>query len=199
MTVTWPTAITQPKGRPVKYELTLWDRADCPKGGAPCNGHAYIPVPACDGSKTECAVVFSTTGRPSPNAPPLTADTLKSMSVVAKDPDGHIAHKEANFTARLAPPPDLGPIRQELRQDIREDRQELKQLKKIDVPHERSIRRWLRVQLRVLKARRTYPTDEVLKQIDESMGSEPTRLPKAEKQRILARLNARLAELQGGT
>ena len=119
------------------------------------------------------------------------------MSVIAKDLDGHIAQKEANFTARLAPPPDLGPLRQE--EDIREDRQELKQLKQIEVPHERSIRRWLRVQLRVLKARRTYPTDEVPKQIDESMGSEPTRLPKAEKRRILARLNARLAELQGGT
>ena len=41
-------------------------------------------------------------------------------------------------------------------------------------------------------------TDEVLKQIDESMGSEPTLLHKAEKRRILARLDARLAELQGG-
>ena len=69
-------------------------------------------------------------------------------------------------------PPDLGAIRQEVRQDIREDRRELKQLRHIEVPHERSIRRWLRVQLQVLQARRTYPTDEVLKQIDESMGSE---------------------------
>ena len=50
----------------------------------------------------------------------------------------------------------------------------------------------------MLRARRTYPTDKVLKQIDESMGSEPTSLSKAEKRRILARLNARLAELQGG-
>ena len=97
-----------------------------------------------------------------------------------------------------APCTDLGAIRQELRHDIREDRQELKQLGHIEVPHERSIRRWLRVQLQVLQARRTYPTDEVLKQIDESMGSEPTSLSKAEKQRILARLNTRLAELQGG-
>jgi hypothetical protein len=36
-------------------------------------------------------------GRPSPDAPPLTANTLKSMSVVAKDPDGNTAQKEANF------------------------------------------------------------------------------------------------------
>jgi hypothetical protein len=54
------------------------------------------------------------------------------------------------------------------------------------------------VQLQVLQARRTYPTDEVLKQIDESMGSEPTLLHKAEKRRILEQLNARLVELQGG-
>jgi hypothetical protein len=54
------------------------------------------------------------------------------------------------------------------------------------------------VQLQVLQAQRTYPTDEVLKQIDENMGSEPARLHKAEKRRILERLNARLAELQGG-
>ena len=74
--------------------------------------------------------------------------------------------------------PDLGAIQQEVRQEIREDRQELKQLSQIEVPHERSIRRWLRVQLQVLQARRTYPTDEVLKQIDESMGSEPTPLHK---------------------
>jgi hypothetical protein len=99
VTVTWPKAITQPKeGRPVKYELTLWDRANCPKDGSPaCDGHAYIPVPACNVSKTECTVTFSTMGRPKPNAPPLTAATLKSMSVVAKDPDGNTAQKEANF------------------------------------------------------------------------------------------------------
>jgi hypothetical protein len=36
-------------------------------------------------------------GRPKPNAPPLTANTLKSMSVIAKDPDGRTAQKEANF------------------------------------------------------------------------------------------------------
>ena len=56
----------------------------------------------------------------------------------------------------------------------------------------------LRYKLQVLRARRTYPTDELLKQIDESMGSEPTPLHKAEKRRILAQLNARLAELHGG-
>ena len=83
-------------GRPVNYELTLWNRANCPKDGAPCNGHAYIPVPACNVSKTECTVIFSTMGRPTPDAPPLTAATLKSMSVTARA-NGIQVGKEANF------------------------------------------------------------------------------------------------------
>jgi hypothetical protein len=91
VTVTWPNAITQPPKRAIKYELTLWDRANCPKDGAPCNGHAHIPVPACNVSQTACTVLFSTM------VPPLTAATLKSMSVIAKDPDGRTAQKEANF------------------------------------------------------------------------------------------------------
>ena len=61
-----------------------------------CDGHGYTPVPACNASETECTVVFSTMGKPSPNAPPLTADTLKSMSVVARA-NGKQVQKEANF------------------------------------------------------------------------------------------------------
>ena len=99
VTVKWPKAITQPPGRPVTYELTLWDRANCPKDGAPCNNHASIPVPGtCNSLETQCTVKLSTT------VPPLSADTLKSMSVVAKDPDGHIAQKEGNFTAKVGRP-----------------------------------------------------------------------------------------------
>jgi hypothetical protein len=97
VTVMWPKAVTQPPGRQVTYELTLWDRENCPRGGAVCNGHAAIPVPGtCDSTKTECTVLLSST------VAPLTADTLKSMSVVAKDPDNNVAQKEANFTQKAA-------------------------------------------------------------------------------------------------
>ena len=96
VTVKWPKAITQPPGRPVNYGLTLWNRANCPKDSMLCNGHGYSPVPACNASQTECKVVFSTMGKPSPNAPPLTADTLKSMSVTARA-NGIQVGKEANF------------------------------------------------------------------------------------------------------
>ena len=57
------------------------------------------------------------------------------------------------------------------------------------MPDEAGIRRWLQLQLHVLRARRTYPTDEVLKQIDQSMGSEPRPLSQAEKRRIVAQLD----------
>jgi hypothetical protein len=97
VTVKWPKAITQqPPGRPVNYALTLWNRANCPHDSMLCDGHGYTPVPACNASETECTVVFSTMGKPSPNAPPLTADTLKSMSVVARA-NGKQVQKEANF------------------------------------------------------------------------------------------------------
>jgi hypothetical protein len=43
----------------------------------------------------------------------------------------------------------------------------------------------------------TYPTDEVLEQLDQTLDTRTT-LSRAEKRRILAQLHARLAELQGG-
>src|SRR5262245_12244177 len=99
VTVKWPKAITQnPPGRPVRYALTLWNRANCPNPNDPtsCNFHDYTPVPACNASETECTVTFSTMGRPKPDAPPLTADTLKSMLVVARA-NGKQVEKKANF------------------------------------------------------------------------------------------------------
>jgi hypothetical protein len=92
-----------------------------------------------------------------------------------------------------APPPDLGAIRQELRVDL----QVLRKLREIDVPHEASVRRWLQVEIAVLQARMTYPTDEVLEQLDQMLDTRTT-LSRAAKRRILAQLHARLAELQGG-
>ena len=199
VTVKWPKAITQPPGRPVTYELTLWDLANCPKNGTPCNGHAYIPVPACGSSKTECTVVFSTMGRPSPNAPPLTADTLKSMSVVAKDPDGHTATKEANFTARLAPLPDLGAIREEVRQDIHQVENELHHFKEEHggEAHKDRVHRLLDMRLAVLEARLLYPTDPVLEQLENNL-EHRQRLGREKMKKILAELNAQLAELHAG-
>jgi len=90
--VNWPKAITQPAGQQVTYELTLWNRANCPKDSKPCDGHAAIPLQGtCDQTDTNCVVPLANT------VPPLTAETLKSLSVVAKDSQGHQAQIEANF------------------------------------------------------------------------------------------------------
>ncbi len=98
-----------------------------------------------------------------------------------------------------APPPNLGAIRQEIRQEIHQDRKELKELRRIDVPHEASIRQWLHVRLQVLRARLAYPTDEVLMEIDENMTDDgDTFLSNGEKRSTLKELHARLAELQAG-
>jgi hypothetical protein len=98
-----------------------------------------------------------------------------------------------------APPPNLGAIRREIRQEIHQDRKELKELRRIDVPHEASIRQWLHVRLQVLRARLAYPTDEVLEQIDENMSDDgDTFLSNGEKRSTLKELHARLAELQAG-
>jgi hypothetical protein len=187
--VNWPKAITQPPGNPVKYELTLWDRANCPKDNNLCDGHSHNPNRACNQSQTQCEVTLSRC------VPPLTAETLKSISVVAKDlkapPGTPNAQKEVNFTA---PPPKLGAIQQE----IRVDQKDLKELSQVDVPHDAGIRRWLHVQLQVLQARLAHPDDDVLTQIDQSLGTEPRPLSKADKQGILARLHARLSQLGGG-
>jgi hypothetical protein len=107
VSVKWPRATTQPAGRPVTYELTLWNLANCPGQGQACDHHASIPLAdACDKSATNCQVALASL------VPPLTSSTLKSVSVVAKDPDNNVAQKETNFTPPLSGPPPLsGQIR----------------------------------------------------------------------------------------
>jgi len=93
----------------------------------------------------------------------------------------------------------IAAIKSNIQGEIHQDRKELKQLGQIDVRHEVSIRRWLQVRLQVLHARLTYPTDEVLQQIDENMTDDgDTFLSKGEKRSTLTELHARLAELQPG-
>ena len=61
-----------------------------------------------------------------------------------------------------------------------------------------SLRRWLKVRLRVLSARLIYPGDEVLERIDERILDAGTSMSPALKRNILTQLNARLRELRGG-
>jgi hypothetical protein len=104
---------------------------------------------------------------------------------------------ETSTAPGSAPPPDLGAVRGGIQGEIHHDRKELHQLRDVDVPHEASVRRWLQVDVEVLDARLAYPTDEVLQQLDQMLDRR-TSLSRDGKQRILAQLHARLAELQGG-
>jgi hypothetical protein len=63
------------------------------------------------------------------------------------------------------------------------------------VSREASVRRWLQVEIAVLQARLDHPTDDVLMELDEMLDTR-TSLGRAAKRRILARLHARLDELQ---
>jgi hypothetical protein len=89
----------------------------------------------------------------------------------------------------------LRAIRRDIQEVIRQDRNALNGLAEIDVPREASIRRWLQVEIAVLRAPLAYPTDEVLEQLDHMLDMR-TSLSQSGKRRILKRLHARLAELQ---
>jgi hypothetical protein len=85
-------------------------------------------------------------------------------------------------------------IQSEIKDEIHADRKDLHQLREIEVSHEPSVRRWLQTEIAVLEARLAFPTDEVLDQMLDTRIS----LSRAAKRNILARLHARLAELQPG-
>lgn len=65
------------------------------------------------------------------------------------------------------------------------------------MPHEASVRRLLQTEIAVLDARLAFPTDEVLKQLDEMLDTR-TSLSRAANRHVLTQLHARLAELQRG-
>jgi hypothetical protein len=88
-------------------------------------------------------------------------------------------------------------IENDIQEEIHQDRKALHQLREIDVPYEASVRRWLQTEIAVLEARRAFPTDEVLMQLDRMLDARET-LSRAGKRRVLARLHARLAELEPG-
>jgi hypothetical protein len=91
----------------------------------------------------------------------------------------------------------LAAIQSEIRDQIHEDRKGLHELREIDVPHEASVRRLLQTKIAVLDARLAFPTDEVLKQLDEMLDTR-TSLSRAANRHVVTQLHARLAELQPG-
>jgi hypothetical protein len=88
-------------------------------------------------------------------------------------------------------------IQSDIQAEIHKDGKELHELREIDVPHEASVRRLLQTEIAVLDARLAFPTDEVLKQLDEMLDTR-TSLSRAANRHVLTQLHARLAELQPG-
>ena len=88
-------------------------------------------------------------------------------------------------------------IQSEIKDEIHADRKDLHQLREIEVSHEPSVRRWLQTEIAVLEARLAFPINEVLIQLDEMLDTREA-LNRGGKRRVLARLYARLAELQPG-
>jgi hypothetical protein len=91
----------------------------------------------------------------------------------------------------------IAAIQSDIREEIHQDKKELLELREIDVPHEASIRRLLQAEIAILHARLTFPTDEVLEQLDHMLDTRDA-LSRAGKKHVLERLHARLAELQPG-
>jgi hypothetical protein len=89
----------------------------------------------------------------------------------------------------------LAAIQAPIKEEIHQDKMELHQLREVDVPHEASLRRWLQTEIAVLEARLAFPTDEVLEQLDQMLDTRET-LGRTAKRHVLARLHARLTELQ---
>jgi hypothetical protein len=91
----------------------------------------------------------------------------------------------------------LRAIRRDIREEIRQDREGLDALGEIDVPDETSRRRWLQVEIAVLKARLAYPTDVALQQLDQMLDTQNS-LSREAKRNIMKRLHGRLRELKAG-
>jgi hypothetical protein len=88
-------------------------------------------------------------------------------------------------------------IENDIQQEIHHDRRKLHQLHKSDVPHEASVRRLLQTEIAVLEARRAFPADQELMELDQMLDSRES-LSQAGKKRVMTRLHARLAELRPG-
>ena len=91
----------------------------------------------------------------------------------------------------------IAAIQSDIREEIHADRRELRALREVGVPHEASVRRSLQTEIAILEARLAFPTDEVLVQLDQMLDTRES-LSRAGKRHVLARLHARLAELQSG-
>ncbi|PYK08207.1 MAG: hypothetical protein DME65_14505, partial [Verrucomicrobia bacterium] len=137
----------------------------------------------------------SSTPRPSPTPSPLPTPTPSPSPTPTPSPS------PTATPSPTTPPPTSTPDPREIaiakiRRDIGFTRKAVHELNGTrSVPP--SVFAWLKLRLRVLKARLAYPLDEELAQIDQRLLNHGP-LSEAAKRNLLARLNARLNALHGG-
>jgi len=91
----------------------------------------------------------------------------------------------------------LGAIREDIQEELDRIRTRLNRLEKenVDTKEEARKSRWLEMRIAVLRARLQYPTDEVLKQLEQTV-EERKGLSRKKEQKFLDQLNTRLAQLE---
>ena len=103
----------------------------------------------------------------------------------------------AETPPRMGSPLNLGPIREDIQDELDNIRTRLHRLEAENSDTKESARKsnWLEVRIAVLRARLQFPTDEVLKQLEQTV-EERNGLSGKKEQKFLDQLNARLAELE---
>jgi hypothetical protein len=103
----------------------------------------------------------------------------------------------AETPPRMGPPLNLGAIREDIQDELDNIRTRLHRLETQNSDTKQSARksRWLGVRIAVLRARLQFPTDEVLKQLEQTV-EERNGLSRKKKHKFVDQLNARLAELE---
>jgi hypothetical protein len=114
-------------------------------------------------------------------------NAVKTFYTASSQPGSELYLTQRQFAA----------IENDVEQEIHQDRKELHKLHKVDVPHEASVRRWLQTEIAVLEARRAFPADEVLMDLDQMLDTREL-LSQQGKRRVLGRLHARLTEIRPG-
>ena len=91
----------------------------------------------------------------------------------------------------------LGAIREDIQEELERIRDRLHRLEKENGDTKESARksRWLEMRIAVLRARLQYPTDEVLKQLEQTVEAQQS-LGRKKQRKLLDQLNTRLAQLE---
>jgi hypothetical protein len=175
-------------------------RFDRVKNGRSDIGAFEVQAPSVRPTPPPTATPLPTATPPRPTPPPTPPPPSPSPTPPPPSPSPTPPPPSPSSTPRSpSPSPTENPRElaiEKIRRDIRFTRTALQQLNgTTSVPP--SVFTWLKVRLRVLKARLAYPLDEALAQIDRQVLNNGP-MSEASRQNLLTRLNARLNALRNG-